>query len=319
MQTLSELWVIYALVFGAALFGIQAGYWFIFRARKTQQTINRRLALSAEGASATTVLETLRSERRFTNLESPFLRRVSEFWMQTGLRFDANTLILASIALVAFFFIIFGLSLGFGLLTFVLAPLAAAVTVLLFLMRARGRRIAHFSAQLPDAVDVIVRGVRVGYPFSSAIALVAKEMPDPIGTEFGMTADEIAFGLDVRTALENLYRRVGQEDLLFLIIAMSIQLQTGGKLSDLLSRLAKTLRQRATLRLKVRALTAEGRLSGIFLSLTPFVLIGIVHLMSPSYFTSVLDNPIITPAIAGGLTLLFIGNVMMYRMINFKY
>jgi tight adherence protein B len=319
MQTLSELWVIYALVFGAAMFGIQAGYWLIFRTRKAQQTINRRLALSAEGASATAVLETLRSERRFTNFESPFLKRVSEFWTQTGLRYDANTLVLVSIALVVFFFIIFGLWLGFGLRAFVLSPLAAAATVFLFLRRARVRRIKHFSEQLPDAVDVIVRGVRVGYPFSSAIALVAKEMPDPIGTEFGMTADEIGFGLDVRTALENLYRRVGQEDLLFLIIAMSIQVQTGGKLSDLLGRLAQTLRQRAALRLKVRALTAEGRLSGIFLSITPFILIGIVHLLSPAYFVSVLDNPIITPAIGVGLSMLFIGNVMMYRMINFKY
>jgi tight adherence protein B len=301
------------------MFGIQAGYWLLFRTRKAQQTINRRLALSAEGASATAVLETLRSERRLTNIESPFFRFVGEFWTQTGLRFDSNTLILSSVALVAFFLIIFGMWLGFGLLAFALAPLTAAVSIFLFLRRAREKRISHFSEQLPDAVDVIVRGVRVGYPFSSAISLVAKEMPDPIGTEFGMTADEIGFGLDIRTALENLHRRVGQEDLLFLIIAMSIQTQTGGKLSDLLGRLGQTLRLRASLRLKVRALTAEGRLSGIFLSITPFVLIVIVHLLSPAYFTSVLDHPLMPLATGLGLTMLFVGNVMMYRMINFKY
>jgi tight adherence protein B len=316
---LDELWVIYALVFGAAMFGIQAGYWLLFRTRKMQKAINRRLALSADGASATAVLETLRSERKFFDFENPFLRRLNERWLQTGLRFDSNTLMLSSGALVTFYFIVFSMNLGLGLLALVLALVAAAASIFLFLWRARAKRIAKFSAQLPDAVDVIVRGVRVGYPFSSAIALVAKEMPDPIGSEFGMTSDEIAFGLDVQSALENLHRRVGQEDLLFLIIAMSIQLQTGGKLSDLLGRLAQTLRLRATLRLKVRSLTAEGRLSGIFLSLTPFILTAVVHLLSPTYFVSVLDHPVIGLASALGLFMLFIGNVIMYRMVNFKY
>jgi tight adherence protein B len=316
---LDELWVIYALVFGAAMFGIQASYWLLFRTRKTQKAINRRLALSAGGASATSVLETLRSERKFFDFENPFLRRLNEKWLQTGLRFDANTLVLSSGALVTFFFIVFSMQMGLGPIALALALLAAAASVFLFLWRARAKRIAKFSAQLPDAVDVIVRGVRVGYPFSSAIALVAKEMPDPIGSEFGMTSDEIAFGLDVQSALENLHRRVGQEDLLFLIIAMSIQLQTGGKLSDLLGRLAQTLRLRANLRLKVRSLTAEGRLSGVFLSLTPFILTAVVHLLSPTYFVSVIDHPVIGLATALGLSMLFVGNVIMYRMVNFKY
>lgn len=316
---MNELWLIYALVFGAAMFGIQAGYWFLIRGRKAQQIINRRLSLSAQGESATVVLETLRNERRFSNFENPTLRYMSDFWTQTGLRFDGNTFALTGFALCAFYLIVFGLIFGFGPVAFLLTPLAALLTLMLYISRVRSRRIAHFAEQFPDAVDVIVRGVRVGYPFSSAISLVAKEMADPIGTEFGMTADEISFGLDVRTALENLYRRVGQEDLLFLVIAMSIQLQTGGKLSDLLFRLARTVRLRQTLRLKVRALTAEGRLSGVFLSITPFFLIGIISLLSPDYFRSVLDNPVILPAAVFGLFLLFVGNVMMFKMINFKY
>jgi tight adherence protein B len=316
---MSELWVISALVFGAAMLGIQAGHFFFFRGRKTRQVINRRLALSAQGESANEVLETLRSERKFSNAENPFIRSLSEFWTQTGLRFDANTLMLSSAALAIFYVILLGWLMGFGVMSVLLAILAAVGTLFAYLARTRRKRIARFAEQFPDAVDVIVRGVKVGYPFSSAIALVAKEMADPIGTEFGMTADEISFGLDVRTALENLYRRVGQEDLLFLVIAMSIQLQTGGKLGDLLSRLARTVRLRATLRLKVRSLTAEGRISGLFLSLTPFILIGIISLLSPDYFRSVMDNPITTPAIGLGLGMLLIGNFVMYRMINFKY
>jgi tight adherence protein B len=316
---LNELWVIYALVFGAAMLGIQAGYYFFIRGRKTQQVINRRLVLSAQGASATAVLETLRNERKFSNTANPFLQSLSRFWTQTGLRFDANTFVLSCVALVVVYFIIFGSILGFGMFVGVLALLAAAGSVILYLSHKRNQRIARFAAQFPDAVDVIVRGVKVGYPFSSAISLVAKEMADPIGTEFGMTADEISFGLDVKTALENLYLRVGQEDLLFLVIAMTIQLQTGGKLADLLSRLARTVRLRATLRLKVRTLTAEGRLSGIFLSATPFVLIVIIRLLSPDYFSGLTESAMFVPATGLGLAMLFIGNFVMYRMINFKY
>jgi tight adherence protein B len=161
--------------------------------------------------------------------------------------------------------------------------------------------------------------VKVGLPFSSALNLVAREMPDPAGSEFGMTADEISFGLDMATALHNLQRRVGQEDLLYFVIAISIQSQTGGKLSDVLSRLSQLIRQRAMLRLKVKALSAEGRMSGYFLSAMPFILFGAITLLSPSYFTSVQDHPLMRIGVVVGLGLLLIGNVMMYRMINFKY
>ena len=314
-----ELWVIYALIFGAALLSIQAGYWLIYRTSKTQKSINRRLALGAQGASPTAVLETLHRERGFSYNDNPLLKRVNDFWTQTGLRFDSNIFALASFTLGGFFFIIFGVALGFGFAPLVLAPLAAAMTIYLYLRRARQRRIARFGEQLPDAVDIIVRGIKVGYPFSNALSLVAREMPDPIGTEFGMTGDEISFGLDVRTALENLFRRVGQEDLLFLVIAVSIQTQTGGALSEILSRLSRLIRQRATLRLKVRALTAEGRLSAIFLTLMPFLLIAVISLLSPEYFGSVRNHPIVIFGACVALTMLLIGNVIMYRMVNFKF
>jgi tight adherence protein B len=208
---------------------------------------------------------------------------------------------------------------GMTPLALVPAVFAAAATVVLFLHVVRKRRISRFSEQFPDTLDVIVRGVRVGLPFSSALQLVAREMPDPVGTEFGMVADEISFGLDMTVALHNLQRRVGQEDLLYFVIALTIQSQTGGKLSDVLARLSHLIRQRAMLRLKVKALTAEGRLSAYALSAMPFLLFGIITLMSPNYFTSVRDHPLIPPAVALGLGLLAIGNFMMYRMVHVKY
>jgi tight adherence protein B len=189
----------------------------------------------------------------------------------------------------------------------------------MYLMRQRSRRISLFGEQLPDTIDVIVRGVRVGLPFTSAVALVAREMPDPVGTEFGMLADEIGFGLDIRSALDNLYRRVGQADLLFLTVSVSIQVQTGGNLGEILSRLSRMMRNRANMRLKIRALSAEGRASAVTLSAFPFVLLFVINLISPTYYGAIRFNALVEPAVYLGLFLLVVGNLIMYRMVNFKY
>lgn len=315
---MNELWVIYALIIGAVLLGVQ-GAVLMFRRRKTEAAVNRRLMLTAQGASPSAVLETLRRERGFGDFDRPFLKNLSDFWTQTGLRFDINKLAFACFALSMTFFLVFTLALGFGVIALLLSVICAVGTLVLFLQGVRRKRIAQFTEQLPNAIEVIVRGVKVGYPFSSALTLVAKEMPDPIGTEFGMTADEIAFGLDVERALENLYRRVGQEDLLFLIIAISIQTQTGGRLAEILGRLARLIRSRATLRLKVKALTAEGRLTAIVLTLMPFFLIAIISLLSPNYFGGIATHPVTVPAAILGLGLLLLGNIIMYRMVHFKF
>ncbi len=316
---LNQLWVIYALVFIAALLGVQGIYLLAFRGRHTQKSINRRLALTQQLSSPATVLEALRRERGFADFSNPALGKLSDLLMQTGLRLDKNLLILSIIALGAMFFLILGFALGYGVTAFVLAVLAAFSSVALFLRSARNRRIERFAEQLPDSIDVIVRGVRSGFPFSTALSLVAREMPDPIGTEFGMTSDEITFGLDVKKAIENLYRRVGQEDLLFLVISINVQSQTGGNLAEILVRLSRLIRNRAKIRLKIRALTAEGRLSAIFLTAMPFILFAVISLLSPAYFGDVRNHPLIPPVLILCLVMLLIGNVMIYRMVNFKF
>src|SRR6185437_2311102 len=121
----------------------------------------------------------------------------------------------------------FGVFFGYGFIALCFSIIFAIIVMVLFLSIVRRKRIARFSEQLPDSIDVIVRGVKSGYPFTIALGLVAKEMSDPIGTEFGMTSDEINFGSDMGTALDNLFRRVGHEDLLYLTMALKIQTETG--------------------------------------------------------------------------------------------
>ena len=249
----------------------------------------------------------LRRERGFHNFANPILRQFSDWLAQTGVRVQSPTFIVLFISAFITSLLAINMTLHVGIISIGLAVLAAAAIMLLHLVRARSRRIFAFTEQLPDAIDIIVRGVRVGLPFSSAVSLVAREMPDPVGTEFGMLSDEMAFGLDARTALENLHRRIGQEDLLFLTIAISIQIQTGGNLGEILARLSRLMRDRATMRLKIKALSAEGRASAYALSAFPFVLIVALNILSPTYYGSVRSNPIVEPAIYLGLMLLICG------------
>ena len=119
--------------------------------------------------------------------------------------------------------------------------------------------------------------------------------------------------------MENLHRRVGQDDLQFLIVAVNIQTQTGGNLAEVLLRLSRLIRSRSKIALKIRALSAEGRISAKFLSLMPFIMVGIISLVSPSFFAEVRHSPAIEPALIYAAISLVIGNLVMYRMVNFKF
>ncbi len=315
----SELWIIYALVFGAALLGVQALYWLVFRSRAERKIINRRLTLRSELPDQGAVLEALRRERGLGDLgDVAGLRWLDVLVMQSGLKLDATRLLVWIGGLTVLFFFPLAFWLKLGPPAIVIAVIAGLLTGYLLLRRARARRISRFSEQLPEALDIVVRGLRAGHPFRVALGLAAREMPDPIGTEFGILLDEITFGLDQQVAVDHLYGRVGQEDLSFVSIAVNIQSQTGGNLGEILRGLSRLLRNRSKLRLKVRALTSEGRLSGILMSALPFVLVLIVLLISPNYFDDIRVHPLLVPAVVVGLSLLVLGNFVIYRMVNFK-
>jgi tight adherence protein B len=315
---MDELWLIYGLAFGSAVLAVEALYWTVFARRGVKKAINRRLALGAKHASQTEVFDLLRNERGVADFGSGALAGFNDFLVQTGLK-------LSMPALVIWVLVVGGLlsaaatpfisphALG-PVVGFALAP----ILIVLYMNLARSKRIARFASQLPDSLDIIVRGLRIGHPFSKAVELVAHEMPDPIGSEFGMTADEMTFGQDVTTAVDNLYRRVGQEDLLFLVIAISVQTQTGGNLAEVLSRLSRLMRERVKLRLKVKALSAEGRMSAWFLTAMPFILFGAVQLLSPKYFEELRGSAALAPALIYGLGSLLIANYAIYRMVHFK-
>jgi tight adherence protein B len=307
------------LVFIATLLAIAALYQLVFQSGKIQKAINRRLAASRAAFDDGNALEALREQRGLVDAEHPLLGGLNDLMLQTGLKMSRKMMIAAVAGLSVILYLAMGLAFGHGLVTLLGAAVLALLLAYAFLRAKRARRIARFSEQLPDAIDLIVRGVRVGYPLPVALGLVAREMPDPIGTEFGLTSEEITFGQDVKTAVDHLYRRVGQDDLLFLVVAINVQTQTGGNLAEILTRLSRLVRNRTKVALKIKAMTAEGRVSAKFLSAMPFVLVGVVSLVSPAYFGEISHHPIVVPALIYAAVSLLIGNIIMFRMVNFKF
>jgi tight adherence protein B len=316
---MTELWLITGFVFGAVLFGVEALYWLVFHRRRINKKIDRRLELSRGLLDPAEASNALRAGPGILDSNHPAFRTLNELLAQTGLRPDKNVLLLAGLGLSLLLYLGWTQVLGHGPAAIAAAVPSALLLMFLFFRGMRQRRIARFGELLPDSIDVIVRAVRVGYPLPLALDLVAREMPDPVGSEFKAAADEIAFGQDMRTSIENLYRRVGQEDLLFLIVAINVQYQTGGNLAEILSRLSRLIRQRARLRLKISALSSEGRVSALVLSVMPFILFAGISLISPGYFGEVRDHPLVAPALIYAGLSLTIGNVIMYRMVNFRF
>jgi tight adherence protein B len=313
-----ELWVITGFVFAAVLLGVTSVHALVFGRAQLGSRIDRRLARSRELLRPAESADALR-QQGLLSADHPAFQTLNDFLLQTGLRPDKNVLLLAAAALSLLLFFAWAMILGYGVAAMSAAVLSAVALLFLLFRTVRLRRIARFAELLSDSIDVIVRAVRVGYPLPLALDLVAREMPDPVGAEFKAASDEISFGQDVRTAIENLYRRVGQEDLLFLVVAINVQYQTGGNLAEILSRLSRLIRQRARLRLKIAALSAEGRVSALVLSLMPFILFGGISLISPGYFGEIRNHPLVEPALVYAAVSLLIGNVIMHRMVNFKF
>jgi tight adherence protein B len=201
-----------------------------------------------------------------------------------------------------------------------LAAVAVGVALpLLILALMRRRRQKKFAAQLPEALEVVVRSLKAGHPVPVALGMVGREMGDPVGSEFGMVLDELTYGLDLETVLRNLYHRVGQEDLGLMVTAVSLQSTTGGNLSEVLGNLARIIRERFKLRRKVRALSAEGRVSAYGLASLPLVLFLVLQVIAPGYYGDIWEEPLVQPALLLTMFWAVVGMIMMYKMVNFKY
>lgn len=315
-----EIYVIYGFAAAAAIFVVEALYLVFASASGKRDRMNRRLKIMEDETDREAILLRLRNERGLTGdgdyrLPIPALNRLV---LQSGLTigFGRLTAIVVVVAVAAF-------AAAYILRDSALeaagaAAFAALILPLMVLRSMRNRRRNRFGAQFPDAIDIITRSLKAGHPIPVAISLVAREMPDPIGTEFGLIADEVTYGSDLETALRDMQRRVGQEDLPLFVTAIAIQSATGGNLREILDNISAVIRQRFKMRRKVRAISAEGRFSALALSALPVMLFGIIMLVSPEFYGSVWEVPM--TRIGLGLTVgwMLFGNIIMHKMVNFR-
>jgi tight adherence protein B len=188
----------------------------------------------------------------------------------------------------------------------------------LYLLSLKKKRMAKFQEQLPDALDLVARSLRAGHAFSGGLKMVAEEFGDPVGTEFQKTLDEINFGVGVDQAMKNLAHRVDCPDLQFFTVSVIIQRESGGNLAEILEKIASLVRERFKLYGKVKALSAEGKLSAIVLLSLPPCIALYMFFVSPDYIGLLIKDHIGIVLLISAVCLMFAGVVVMKRMINIR-
>lgn len=315
----SGLYVIYA---GAALSAVmiaEAVYLLYARRADRRSAINRRMKLQDGRLSQEQVLVQLRKERGVEDARMLSLDGLRRLRTQSGLAMPLPRLvtITSGVALgVGLIAIWLGLPMILGLS---LATVAAATLPFMVLRFMRNRRHKLFGIQLPESLELITRSLKAGHPVPVAISMVAREMADPIGTEFGMVADEVTYGSDLVTALQNMFQRVGHEDLPLFVTAVSIQTQSGGNLREILDGLSQVIRDRGKLKRKVRSISTEGRMSAYILTAVPILLACAMQVLAPQMYGEVMGEPMTWYLLGGTIFWLVLGNLIMFKMSNFKF
>jgi tight adherence protein B len=285
--------------------------------------LNRRMKMILSNDNRERVFADLMKARGLTRTGSyryPLVRGFNTLVVQSGVTIGLEAVVAIMVGITTLTYVFFLLYMHYSV--FLALPLSMALGiggVLVFLMRRRRKRQNKFADQLPDALELIARSLKAGHPLAVALTLAAREIADPLGSEFGIFSDELAYGFPMSRALRNLQVRVGQEDLGVLATGIIIQSEVGGNLIELVGGLSNLLRERVKMRRKVRVLTSEGRASGIMLSILPiFIFLGL-NLVSPEYYGAVWDKPSVTVSLVIGVIWMLLGNLVIYRMVNFKY
>ncbi len=314
--------LIYAVIFAAVLFLIEGIYLAVFgKSVRLESRVNRRLQLLEKGESRESVMETLRKEREqhTKTLRLPVIGVLSKKAAIANIAFTPNALLSVVVLLIVIAFVALTFTTSANLTMRIIVSIVMGYgAVYVWLSSKAKKRMDLFEEQLPDAVELMVRSLRVGHPFASSVNIVAQEMPDPLGTEFGILVDEANFGAEIADSLRKMTERVDVQDLRFLAVAVSIQAQSGGNLAEVLDGLGKVIRSRFKLFRRVNAITAEAKWSGWFLSFFPVIALVAINVLQPDYYDGVETTPVFIPLAIVVLAFLVVNIIFMHMMVNFK-
>jgi len=214
-----------------------------------------------------------------------------------------------------------GLTIAFELSFWINACLGVVVGVGLpnvILQRRIARRIKKFTTLLPEALDLIVRGIRSGLPATEALKTIAEEIQDPVGTEFRLVTDQMKIGVAMDEAMWATAKRLAIPEFNFLVISLTIQQETGGNLAEILEKLSDMVRRREQMRLKVKAMSSEARASAMIIGSLPFIMAGVISFINPGYMNTLFTDPRGWVMIGMGFTSLLVGLGVMSKMIKFE-
>jgi tight adherence protein B len=313
-------YIVYAAIFVAIVLAFEGAYLFFRSVSPQSREINRRLALITAKQDPKAALTVMKQHDG-----GPLSAQIVERWPGLGQLLWVSRAGITPAALL-------GLAIGASALLILLFTLARAPFLLSLLagfalgaglpfaiisLMAVNRRKA-FLEQFPSAVDLVARSLQAGHPIPVALGIVAQQSPDPIGSEFGIAVDEMAFGLDRDEALANMAKRFPLPELQLFVAAIQVTRESGGNLAEVFLKLADVIRGKATLRKKVMALTAEGRMSCMVLSALPIGLFTILSLLRPEFYGAVAGDPLFAPMMTAPPLLLIFGAGWIWRMVDIK-
>ena len=300
--------------------------------RSDRSAVNRRLSMLRSGIDRDQVNQSLLKNAPpvlgpdagvFETVYVRFIRTV----MMSGVSFDTRQLVvgmaigacvLAGSILLLAVGAQFQLTLGVIQLVLVIAVAVAVGLPVIVISRLAQRRHKRMEEQFPVALDIFTRSLRAGHPIASAIFLVTEEMADPIGSEFGLVSDEVSYGAELTDALAAMAERWALEDMRMFVVSVSVQSETGGNLAEILENLSTVIRARASMYMKVRALSSEGRMSGWMLTVLPVLTLISMFAVNPGFYLDIAQDPIFLIGFPGLLILYAIGVILIRRMVDLK-
>ncbi len=307
------------LVFAAVFTAVQAAVG-LARVGVARRKVNKRLATVEKTGSLESLVVELRKQRGLTadGEVKAGLGWFSDLVIRSGVNVDLKKWIPMALGGGALAGMIVFLWTGLPLATGAVGLVLAVAGPLVFLKIKAGARAKAIGLQLPNALEIIVRSLEAGHPVPTAISLVGREMPDPLGSEFGMAGDEIAYGATLEQAIGRIADRCRHPDVDLFAATIRLQERAGGNLTGLLKMNAKAVRERHKMRLKIKAASSEGRASAIILTSAPFGVLAILQVASPSFYGSVIHERPVQVGLAVLGVWMFLGNMVMRRMIDMR-
>lgn len=315
--------IVYILIFVAVVVLVEGIYMLVFGKSITMDSrLSRRMALMDKTQNREEkVLEQLRKEmnQQLKSQGFPLFAFLEKKAKHANVDLSPLRLILLMLgaSVVAFIALTFATGAGSSV-RLAIGAMMGFGGVYIWLNGKAKKRMHLLEEQLPEAVELMVRSLRVGHPLSAAIGIVAKEVADPLGTEFSVIADEAAYGRNVAESLKAFAERMDNQDLRFLSVAVNIQQASGGNLAEILDGLGKVIRARFKLFRRVKAITAEAKWSGMFLSAFPVIALVMILVFKPNFYDDVMQTSAFMPACLFVAAFLVMNVVFMKVMTNIK-